>query len=283
MTKAAILRNLLAKEETILAPCAFDAISARMIEKAGFKLAGTTGNGMHGVMLGKPDSGLIAFNEMADALGKMCDAVSIPIIADAEGGYGNAINTIRTVKTFEKAGLGGLFIEDQRLPPNCPFLKQAQMISTAEMIGKIKAAVDTRTDPNFVIVARSDAPFDEACDRLNMYAEAGADLVKAVPKTHSEFMELPKRVKTPLHFGFTSRKGIHDGMNAWEVGKVGYKIVTFPMVPFSIMAYSGFEALKTLMKEGTDEKTTNMFTLEEYFDFIGFDELRALEKKYLAE
>jgi len=283
MSKAKILRELLATEETILAPCAFDALSARMIEKAGFKIAGTSGSGMHGVMLGRPDAGLLAFNEMAESLGKMCDAVSIPIIADAEGGYGNAINTIRTVKTFEKAGLGGLFIEDQKLPPNCPFMKQPPLVSIREMVGKIKAAVDARTDPDFVIVARSDAPFDEACERLNAYAEAGADLVKLVPRTNREFLELPTRVKAPLHIGFTSGKGIHDGMTAWEIGEVGYKIVTFPMVPFNVIVYSGYEALKTLHREATDESIHNMYSLDEYFEFIGFPELHALEEKYLSE
>lgn len=281
MRKTKVLRELLNAEGTILAPCAFDALSARMIEKTGFKLAGTTGSGMHGVMLGRPDAGLISFSEMVEALGKMCDAVNIPIIADAEGGYGNAINVIRTVKVFERAGLAGLFIEDQQLPTNCPFMGQPPLISTREMVGKIKAAIDAREDSNFVIIARSDAPFEEACERLNIYAEAGADLVKVVPKTYEEFMQLPKLVKAPLHLGFTSDKGIHDNMDAWEIGKAGYKIVTFPMTPFNVMAHSGYEALKKLFKEATDKNISNKFTLDEYFDFIGFDQLHELEEKYL--
>ena len=282
MSKAKTLRDMLVSEEVILAPCAFDALSAKMIEKSGFKLVATTGSGMHGAMLGVPDSGLLAFNEMADALGKMCDAVSIPVIADAEGGYGNAINTMRTVRTFEKMGLSGLFIEDQRLPPNCPFMKQPPIISVDEMVGKIKAAVDARQDPNFVIIARSDAPFEEAVERLNIYAEAGADMVKAVPKSNEEFLALPKRVKAPLHFGFTSGKGIHDGMNAWDIGKLGgYKIITFPMAPLGAIVYAGMSALEVIRDKGSDEEFFRAYSMNEYFDFIGFKNLRELEGKYL--
>ena len=117
------LRQLLAENDYLIAPCAYDALSARAIQAAGFSLAGTTGYGMHGVVLGQPDTGLLALNETVSILSKMVDAVDIPILADAEGGYGSAMNVIRTVRECEKTGVAGLFIEDQKQPPNCPFIK----------------------------------------------------------------------------------------------------------------------------------------------------------------
>ena len=199
MKKTAQLRKLLAGGETLIAPCAFDALSAKAIEHSGFQVAGTTGFGIHGTMLGVPDNGLVAFNEMAAACGKMADAVSIPILADAEGGYGNAINTMRTVREFEKAGLAGLFIEDQKNPPNCPFIKPAEVIGMKEMVKKIEAAVAARSDPDFVIVARTDAPFDEAVERAQAYREAGADMIKPIPKSRRELELWPQKIAAPLH------------------------------------------------------------------------------------
>ncbi len=282
MTKAGKLRELLARDEVIIAPGAYDALSAKMIEAAGFELIGTTGYGMHGAMLGTPDNGLLAFNEMADALSKMVDAVSVPVMADAEGGYGNAINTIRTVRTFEKAGLGGLFIEDQKLPPNCPFLKATQMISIDEMVGKIKAAVDTRVDTDFVIVARTDAAFDEAVERCNIYAEAGADMVKVIPKSRRDLEEFPKRIKAPIHLGFYTGNGVSDGLTAWDAGKMGYKIVTFAFVCLFANVKATLDVLKTVKEKGTDEGVQNaMISIADYFKFIGQDYYKELDQKYL--
>ena len=193
------LRELINGEGAVIAPCAYDAISARCIQSVGFDLIATTGFGMHGAMLGTPDNGLLAFNEMVEACGKMADAVDIPIMADAEGGYGNAINTYRTIRSFEKAGIAGLFIEDQKLPPNCPFFKGTSMIREAEMVGKIKAACDARQDPDFVIVARTEAHGQEAVDRCNAYAEAGADMVKIIPMSRQELEYYQTVVKAPLH------------------------------------------------------------------------------------
>jgi 2-methylisocitrate lyase-like PEP mutase family enzyme len=284
MRKTVALRELIRGDGAVMAPCCFDALSAKIIEHVGFKLAGTTGAGMHGVMLGMPDNGLMCFNEALEALGKICDAVSIPIIADAEGGYGNAINTIRTVRSYEKAGLAGLFIEDQKLPPNCPFLKETQLIGVDEMVGKIRAAADTREDPDFVIVARTDAPYEQAIERANIYAEAGADMIKIIPRTREQLENLPKLVKAPLHLGFAPGKNINDGLTAWDAGVLGYKIITFPMTPFNSVVRTEVEVLRNLFESGTDEgMLAKMYSYEEYFKIVGADELRKLEGKYLKE
>ena len=284
MTKAKRIRELLKNNEVTMAPCAYDALSAKLIEYAGFELCGTTGYGMHGAMLGVPDNGMLAFNEMCAALGKMCDAVSIPIMADAEGGYGNAINTIRTVREFEKAGLGGLFIEDQKLPPNCPFLKATEVISVEEMCGKIRAAVDTRKDSDLVIVARTDAPFEEAIERAAAYAEAGADMIKLIPKNRQELEAAPQRIKAPLHLGFTPGKDINVGLTAWDTGKMGYKIVTFPMTPLFLNVKATMDGLMRLKKDGNDDTFLNsMIPFDAYLTFIGKDEYKVLDQKYLRQ
>lgn len=250
------LRELLATNDYLVAPCAYDALSARAIQAAGFKIAGTTGYGMHGAVLGQPDTGLLALNETVSILSKMADAVDIPILADAEGGYGSAMNVIRTIKEYEKTGVGGLFIEDQKQPPNCPFIKAPELVSTDEMVGKIRAAVDTRKDKDLVIIARTDAPFEEAIERANAYMEAGADMVKILPKTREELEALPSRVNGPIHLGLYANKGINDGMTAADCGKLGYKIITFPMSCLFANVAATMSILQYIQENGTDEGYT---------------------------
>lgn len=282
ITKAQQLRQLLAGNEVLVAPCAYDALSAKAIEAAGFKLAGTTGYGMHGSILGTPDNGLLAFNEMAAALGKMADAVDIPIMADAEGGYGNAINIIRTVREFEKAGIAGLFIEDQKLPPNCPFIKATENISIEEMVGKIKAAADTRRDENFVIVARTDAPFAEAVERANIYLEAGADMVKVIPKTKEELLAYPSQINGPIHLGLYANKGINDGLTATDAVKLGYKIITYPMSCLFAATAALMSVMNYIKEHDTDEGYPGMtLSFDEYLQFIGAEKYKELDQKYL--
>ena len=276
------LRELLATNDYLVAPCAYDALSARAIQAAGLKIAGTTGYGMHGAVLGQPDTGLLALNETVSILSKMADAVDIPILADAEGGYGSAMNVIRTIKEYEKTGVGGLFIEDQKQPPNCPFIKAPELVSTDEMVGKIRAAVDTRKDKDLVIIARTDAPFEEAIERANAYMEAGADMVKILPKTREELEALPSRVNGPIHLGLYANKGINDGMTAADCGKLGYKIITFPMSCLFANVAATMSILQYIQENGTDEGYTGkVMQFNEYLKFIGVDEYKTLISKYL--
>lgn len=280
------LRGLLAGHDTIIAPCAFDALSAKAIEHAGFQLAGTTGQGLHGTILGAPDNGLLTFSEMVGACGKMADAVQIPILADAEGGYGSAVSVIRTVREFEKAGVAGIFIEDQRLPPNCPFIKAAETISIQEMCGKIRAAVDTRENPDFLIVARTDAPFDEAVERAQAYLEAGADMIKPIPKGRRELELWPQKLDAPLHVGFMTGPGcdVNSGLTAWDIGAMGYKIVTFPLNMLFLYAKSCMKYLETVMRTGTDVSLTgDMMSFQEYQHFIGIEQYLQQQRKYAPD
>lgn len=284
MTQAANLRELLKRDGAIISPCAYDSLTARIIEETGFEMMGTTGYGMHGAILGCPDNGLLAFNEMLNMCSNMVRAVNIPIMADAEGGYGNAVNTYRTVQEFERVGLAGLFIEDQKLPPNCPFLKETQTISVEEMCGKIRAACDARKDPDFVICARTDAPFEEAIERAAAYKEAGADMIKIIPKTKKELESLPSRVALPLHLGFTPGKEINAGLTAADAGKMGYKIVTFPVTALFSSVYALKAAFSELKATGTDEGLfSKMTTFEEYFKVVNADLFREMDAKYLPQ
>ncbi|MDY6086833.1 MAG: isocitrate lyase/PEP mutase family protein [Succiniclasticum sp.] len=283
-TKNEKLRTLINGKETIIAPCAYDALSLKAIAAAGFSCAGTTGFGMHGAILGQPDNGLLAFNEMAAALSKMTDAVDIPVMADAEGGYGSALNVIRTVHEFEKIGISGLFIEDQKNPPNCPFIKPPETISVDEMVGKIRAALDARKDKNFVIVARTDAPFEEGVRRANIYLEAGADMVKVLPKNKNELLEYPALINGPIHLGLYRNKGLNDGMTAYDCGKIGYKIITYPMDCLFSATASLLGIMKWIKDHGTDEGYEGPYmNFSDYLNFIGADKYKENFLKYIPK
>lgn len=277
-----VMRKLIAENDYLIAPCAFDALSAKAIEQAGFKVAGTTGQGLHGTIIGQPDNGLLAFNEMVAACGKIADAIDIPILCDAEGGYGNALNTIRTVKEFERAGVAGIFIEDQKLPPNCPFIKKPETISIEQMCGKIRAAVEAKKDKDFIIVARTDAPFDEAVERAHAYLEAGADLIKPIPKSMKELELWPQKVKAPLHVGFMSN--VNVGITARDIGQMGYKFITFPLNMLYMYAKTCQRYLETVMREETDASLADEFMdFAEYQKFIGMDEYVRNQEKYVFD
>lgn len=284
MNKTKKLKELINSDGVVIAPCAFDALSARLIEYSGFDLVATTGFGMHGTMLGVPDNGLLTFSEMISMCRNMSDAINIPLMCDAEGGYGNAINTSRTITEFENAGISGLFIEDQVLPPNCPYIKGTKLIPAEEMVSKIKAAVDARKDQDFVIVARTDAPFDEAIERLNIYAEAGADMVKPMPHSRKELEEYPKYLKAPIHLGFTYGKETTKGVTAEDCGKMGYKIVTFPFAQLMSSVSAQLEVLRELKNKGTDEQFYNdMISFEKYLDIVNIDKYNEMDRKYMFD
>lgn len=279
------LRELIKDGKGNMAPGAYDCLSARLAEMAGFEVIGTTGYGMHGTILGCPDNGNLTFSEMLAAVDNMANSVDIPLLADAEGGYGNAINTYRTVKAFERAGVAGLFIEDQKLPPNCPFIKEAQMISEEEMIGKIKAACDAREDENFLIVARTDARFEEGMERLAKYHEAGADMVKFLPKTAEDMTNTPKVLANiPLHIGVFPNQSFTLGVNANMLGDMGYSIVTFPFTMLFTQVRAIAESLQALKENGSDEKIRHdMASFAEYLEVVHNDRFSTMEKKFLVD
>jgi 2-methylisocitrate lyase-like PEP mutase family enzyme len=175
------LRELLARPGCIMAPGAYDALSARMIARAGFEAVYMTGYGTSVTRLGMPDVGLLTASEMLDNTSRIVDASGLPVEVDIDTGYGNAINVARTVRDFEKAGAAALHLEDQVSPKRCGHLQGKRVISTAEMVGKIKAACDARRDPDLVLIIRTDAiaveGIEAALERGERYREAGADML----------------------------------------------------------------------------------------------------------
>src|SRR5437667_11939485 len=189
MTPRQELWRLIGKTGYTIVPGAYDTLTARLVEAAGFAAVYLTGGG-YSRASGYPDLGLLTLTENTQFIGRTVEAVGIPVIADADTGYGNAINVIRTVREYEKSGVAAFHIEDQVAPKKCGHYEGKEVISTAEMVGKIHAAVDTRRDPDLVIIARSDARAVEglqaAIDRVNAYLEAGADV---------GFVEAPQNVE----------------------------------------------------------------------------------------
>src|SRR5262245_4361934 len=201
MTAAARLRQLLRRQQMLLAPGAYDCITARTIAQAGFDAVYMTGAGT-AATLGYPDYGLITMSEMADNAGRLASAVAVPVIADADTGYGNELNTTRTVREYERRGVAGLHIEDQGFPKKCGHLDNKAVVPRDEFLAKIRAAAAARNDPDFLIIARTDARavlgFDEAVARANAALTAGADMAFVeAPQTLEEVAAVPRLVKGP--------------------------------------------------------------------------------------
>src|SRR5687768_14498727 len=195
------LRELIAGKRYVVVPGAYDTLTARLVQVAGFEAVYLTGGG-YSRANGYPDIGLLTMTEVSAWISRTVDAVDIPVIADMDAGYGNAVNVVRAVRAYEKTGVAGFHLEDQVSPKKCGHYEGKQVVSRAEMIGKIKAAVDTRRDADMVIIARSDARAIEglqaSIDRVNAYLEAGADVgfVEA-PQSAAELKEVARRLAKP--------------------------------------------------------------------------------------
>src|SRR3954468_22351495 len=201
MTQAARFRELLRRDGMVVAPGAYDCITARLIERAGFDAVYMTGAGT-AATLGYPDFGLVTMSEMVANAGRIAAAVDLPVVADADTGYGNELNAVRTVREYEARGVPGIHIEDQVFPKKCGHLDNKEVIARGDYIAKIRAAAEARRTKEFLVIARTDARavigFDEAIARANAALEAGAEMVFVeAPQTLEEIAQVPKRVKGP--------------------------------------------------------------------------------------
>jgi 2-methylisocitrate lyase-like PEP mutase family enzyme len=250
-SNAAKLRALLRQDGMLVAPAAYDYIGARAIEDAGFPLVYMTGSGT-AAMLGYPDYGLVTMSEMADNAGRLAAAVKVPVFADADTGYGNELNVTRTVQEYARRGVAGLHIEDQTFPKKCGQLDDKEVIPATEFIAKVKAAVAARPDPDFIIIARTDARavlgLDEAVARMNAALDAGADIAfLEAPQNPDEIKAVPKRVAGPclLNLSIGGRTPLRD-LN--EAERAGYRIVIVPglLLQEAMSAFAAsLHALKT--------------------------------------
>ena len=225
------LKTLLEKDQLIQAPGAYDALTAKIVQAQGFPAVYMTGYGVSVSMLGLPDLGFLTLTEMAGNAGRMADAVNIPLIADADTGYGNPMNVFRTVREYEKAGVAAIQLEDQIWPKRCGHMAGKNVIEAGDMAAKIRAAVDARSNPDFVIIARTDAlavhGLDEAVRRAELYREAGADvLFVEAPRTQEEMAEIPRRLPgVPLLINMAP---LTPNLPAGELRDMGYRLAIYP-------------------------------------------------------
>ncbi|MBM4440729.1 MAG: isocitrate lyase/PEP mutase family protein [Candidatus Rokubacteria bacterium] len=281
------LRKMLEEPGIIVAPGAYDGFSARLIEAAGFKAVYMTGAGTAASHLGQPDLGLATLTEMASHAGHLASCISLPLIADADTGYGNALNVVRTVREYEKAGVAGLHIEDQVAPKKCGHIAGKQVVEAKEFADKIRAAVEYKTDPDFVVIARTDARavtgLDDAIARANLYREAGADLIFfEAPQTVEEIQRVAREVKAPLLANMV-QGGKTPGLTVKELEDLGFKMVIFPGVCMRAAVPAIEEALGKLKQTGTDwPKDGPVMGPMDIFKKVGFDWWKSIEDKFAA-
>ena len=287
MTPRQILRGLIARDGYTMVPGAYDTLTARLVEQAGFEAVYLTGGG-YSRASGYPDLGLLTVVENARFIGLTVEAVAIPVIADADTGYGNAINVIRTVREYEKAGVAGFHMEDQVAPKKCGHYDGKEVISKAEMVGKIKAAVDTRRDADLVIIARSDARaiegLDAAIDRVNAYMEAGADVgfVEA-PQTVDELRLVGKRVNGP-NLVNVFEGGKTPMLAASELAEMGFRLGIYPSQTHRAAIRAAQRVLAVLKEDGHVQRVEgDLCTFQEREVAVGTAAWRALEEKYMRE
>jgi carboxyvinyl-carboxyphosphonate phosphorylmutase len=288
MKKTTRFKKLVRDAEILVLPGAYDALSAKIVEQAGFKAVTLGGYPASGSLLAKPDVSLLTMTEMVNQARYIDEAVEIPLFVDGDTGHGNVMNVARTVREFERAGAAGLFIEDQVFPKRCGHMEGKQVISTEEMITKIKAAVDARKDNDLMIMARTDAlavsGIDDAIERGNRYAEAGADIVFIeAPPSVKEMRRICKEVKAPLLANMVEG-GKTPMLTAQELQEIGYSIVAFPLSTLYAAAYGVRFAMHALFKTGTTANCMDqMITFADFNHLVGLEKVRATETHYCRE
>jgi 2,3-dimethylmalate lyase len=279
------LRRLISRQGYSVVPGAYDSLTARLVEQAGFEAVYLTGGG-YSRASGYPDLGLLSLTENAMFIGRTVEAVQIPVIADADTGYGNAINVIRTVREYEKSGVAGFHIEDQVSPKKCGHYDGKEVISKAEMVGKIKAAVDTRRDADLVIIVRSDARaiegLEAAIDRVNACLEAGADVgfVEA-PQSVEELRIVGRSVRGPALVN-VFEGGKTPMLGAKELEAMGFRLGIYPSQTHRAAIRAAQRVLAALKRDGdTNAVEADLATFQEREEAVGTAAWRALEEKYL--
>jgi 2,3-dimethylmalate lyase len=287
-TPARRLRRLVEAPEILVAPGAQDALSAKLVEGAGFAAVFCGDYNAAAVLLGRPDYGLVSVREMADLFQAITRAVSIPLIGDGGCGFGNALNVYRAVQEYERAGAAGMTLEDQVYPKRCGHMEGKQVIPTAEMAAKIRAARSAQRDPAFVLCARTDAiavgGMDEAVARGRAYAEAGADLVwaDAIPGPQ-EIARLVREVPCRI-FVAMIEGGKTPLMTPAELERLGVSVVIFGLTTLYAAAGAMRDALAHLRREGTTKPVVDrMITFADFNALVGLPEMQRLEREFVAQ
>jgi carboxyvinyl-carboxyphosphonate phosphorylmutase len=285
MKTTTALRQLLRQPGIIVAPGAYDCLTAKLIEREGFPVVYMTGAGTAVTRVGKPDLGFASLTEMLANASAMTSTIRVPLIADADTGYGGALNVYRTIQEYEKAGVAALHIEDQAFPKRCGHLDGKEVIPLAEMVVKLRAACDARTDEDFVIIARTDAlavtGLDDTLRRCVAYAEAGADVlfVEAL-RTETEIDRLRHEVDVPLLYNFVEH-GKSPLIPVSQLAALGFKMVIFPGSLMLSVYTLAQRILRDIRQHGTTAGLLGeMGSVVDLFNLMGMHEALALEAQW---
>ena len=288
MRKTSLLKKLILDEEIVVMPGAHDALSAKIIEMVGFKAVTLGGYAASAASIAKPDVSLLSLTEYVSIVRNIVEAVDLPFFADGDTGHGNVTNVQRTVRLFENAGVAGFFIEDQVFPKRCGHMEGKQIIPTEEMVAKIKAAVDARVDQDLVIMARTDAlaisGLNEAIERANKYAEAGADLIFVeAPTSREDMLRCNREIQAPT-MAIQIEGGKTPLLTTRELEELGFNVVVYPTATVYATAWALRGLWEGLKKNGsTKHWLDKVIPFNEFNTFIGLDTIREKESYYYKD
>ena len=287
MTPRQTLKQLLKRNKLLVAPGCFDGLSARLVQESGFEAAYLSGGAVARSM-GMPDIGLVTMSEAIERAAQVVSAIAVPVIADADTGYGNAVNLVRSVREFERVGVAAIHIEDQITPKRCGHLDGKEVISLAEMERKLEAALATRKDPDFCIIARTDARgvsgFDDAILRGKAFARLGVDAIFVeAPQSEAELAEIPQRIPDVPLLVNVFKGGKTPMLPVERLEKMGYRIAIYPSETQRAGIYAMRMALGLLKKEGTTERMdAALTTFKERDQIVGLDDWQSIERRYMS-
>jgi 2-methylisocitrate lyase-like PEP mutase family enzyme len=288
--KRRLFKKRLGQPGIVVAPGCYDAFSAKIADHIGFEALYMTGAGVSATLAGAPDVGLLTMTEMVEQALRITDVVALPLISDADTGYGGPLNVIRTIRQFERAGVCAIHIEDQQIPKKCGHLEGKRVVSTAEMVDRLKAAVDARTDPNFLIIARTDARavlgMNEALDRARRYADAGADILFVeAPEGLAEVQRVGEEL-TGLRPLLLNRGGAEKTppLSAAEAEQMGFKIIIFPGDAQKAAGQAMLGIYQGMKESGnTRYLAVPMMSFQDRFEILGMSEMRRLETRFSTD
>ena len=285
MSKAQLIHRALAERGQLIMPGVYDALSAKIAARAGFEVIFITGYSLSATLLGEPDFGLLTQTEVVSAAQRICSVVDTPVIVDADTGYGNAINVMRTVQDLIRAGAAGMFLEDQIWPKRCGHMKGKQVIPLDEQLKKLSAAIEAKGNDDFFIVARTDSRqalgLGEAITRGIAFKYAGADAVFIeAPETKEEMKEIAHNVPGPLVANMLER-GVTPLMGPQELKDLGFELIVWPLAPLYSVAKSLTEVYTTLRRDGSTLSILDrLMPFDEFNQIVGLDEKYALDAKF---
>jgi 2-methylisocitrate lyase-like PEP mutase family enzyme len=285
MEKAEMIRRHLKERRQLILPGVYDALSAKIACRAGFEAIFITGYSLSATVLGEPDFGVLTQTEMLQAAHRICAVSDVPVIVDADTGYGNAINVVRTVEELIRVGAAGMFLEDQIWPKRCGHMKGKQVVPLDEYMTKLRAAIEVRKSSPFYIVARTDARqalgLSEAISRGRAFKDAGADAIFIeAPESADEMKEIARHVPGPLVANMLER-GVTPLMGPRELQELGFELVVWPLAPLYSVAKSLTDVYSTLRREGSTKSILDkLMPFDEFNEIVGLNEKYALDERF---